>query len=193
MLYLFKFFSFKFPVKVFSIFFTTCILTSAFLQAKANEQALSVEYLHGTDDISGTRIAYRPYTFSINKFDWLGEAKLYFEASVGFWENSLENKHDTNFAIAISPVLEKKLTMIQDKYPLFLELGIGASLVRDRKFAGKDIGSHYQFEDRIGFIIKPSIHSPHEFGIRYLHYSNGGLNTKNPGLDFLSATYIRKF
>lgn len=158
-----------------------------------NKQAWSIEYLTGTGDISGLRAAYRPYTYTFNKFEWLGEAKVYFEASVGYWKNSNENKSDTNFAIAISPVIEKKITMIKDKYPLYFEFGIGASLVQDKKFAGKDIGSHYQFEDRLGLIIKPSEESEHEFAIRYLHYSNGGLNTKNPGLDFLGFTYINKF
>jgi lipid A 3-O-deacylase len=29
--------------------------------------------------------------------------------------------------------------------------------------------------------------------MRYMHYSNGGLNDKNPGMDFLNLSYAMHF
>ena len=98
-----------------------------------------------------------------------------------------------NLAVAISPVIVKQLTTVYDKYPLYLEAGIGASLVNDRHFAGKNIGSHYQFEDRLGFLLSLDEQENNQIALRYMHYSNGGLNSDNPGLDFLNVSYSYHF
>jgi len=83
--------------------------------------------------------------------------------------------------------------MLYNKYPLKFELGIGVSLITDTRFAGKDIGSHYQFEDRLGLIFEFGEQLEKSVAMRYMHYTNGGLNDDNPGLDFLNLSYAREF
>ena len=75
---------------------------------------------------------------------------LYWEVSFNFWEFGEDNQHESNFVLALSPVVSKTFHHVQGIYPLKWEFGIGVSLVEDTRFAGKDIGSHYQFEDRLG-------------------------------------------
>ncbi|MFT4810750.1 MAG: lipid A 3-O-deacylase [Paraglaciecola sp.] len=53
--------------------------------------------------------------------------------------------------------------------------------------------SHYQFEDRLGVTLAFGKQVKQSASIRYMHYSNGGLNDKNPGMDFLNLAYAYKF
>jgi len=161
--------------------------------ANAADQSIAIDYLHGEGDLSGIRLAYRPYHGQITQIDWLGDVDIYWELSVNFWEFGADNQHDTNYALALSPVISKQFAIIANKYPLKWEFGIGVSLINDTTFAGKDIGSHYQFEDRLGLVLEFGEKLQQSFAIRYMHYSNGGLNDKNPGMDFLNLSYAMHF
>jgi hypothetical protein len=192
--------------------FITCLF-SAYLTAKMNwrsglivfalalssfsvsakNQSMAIDYLHGEGDLSGVRLAYRPYHGQITQIEWLGEVDIYWELSINFWEFGADNQHDTNFALALSPVISSQFATVANKYPLKWEFGIGISLINDTRFAGKDIGSHYQFEDRLGLVLEFGDNLEQSFAVRYMHYSNGGLNDKNPGMDFLNLSYARQF
>jgi lipid A 3-O-deacylase len=161
--------------------------------ANAADQSIAIDYLHGEGDLSGIRLAYRPYHGQITQIEWLGEVDLYWELSVNFWEFGADNQHDTNYALAVSPVISSQFATIAGKYPLKWELGIGLSLISDTIFAGKNIGSHYQFEDRLGLILEFGDNLKQSLAVRYMHYSNGGLNDKNPGMDFLNLSYAVHF
>lgn len=155
--------------------------------------AVAVDLLVGSDDITGLRLAYRPHYYEINNVPYFDSLDLYWEVSVNFWEFGDNNQHQTNFVVALSPVIGKTFYHVNDKYPLKWEFGIGVSLVNDTKFAGKDIGSHYQFEDRLGLRLDFGKELEQSVSLRYMHYSNGGLNSKNPGVDFLNISYAYKF
>lgn len=154
--------------------------------------AVAVDLLIGSDDITGLRLAYRPYAYQLTDVPYFDFLDLYWEVSVNFWEFGDDNQHETNFVVALSPVVSKTFYHIDDKYPLKWEFGIGVSLVNDTQFAGKDIGSHYQFEDRIGLSMDFGKNLKQSVSLRYMHYSNGGLNSKNPGVDFLNLSYAYK-
>lgn len=156
-------------------------------------QAVAVDWLIGDDDITGVRLAYRPYIYELNDVPFFDTLDIYWEVSANFWEYGEQNHHATNLAVALSPVVSKTFHYINGKYPLKWEFGIGVSLVNDTRFAGKDIGSHYQFEDRLGLVIDVGENLQQSIAIRYMHYSNGGLNSKNPGVDFLNISYAYEF
>lgn len=169
------------------------VFTSIALPAAAHTQGVAVDYLVGEDDVSGIRLAYRPYYTELTEVPWLGRVDLYWEVSVNFWEYGEENNHQTNFVAALSPVISKQFATIAGRFPLKWEFGIGVSLVDDTRFAGKDIGSHYQFEDRVGLRMEFGESNENSIALRYMHYSNGGLNDKNPGMDFLNVAYAYNF
>lgn len=157
------------------------------------KQAIAVDALVGSDDVSGLRLAYRPHYLPVYQFEWLGDAEIYWELSLNIWEYGETNEYDTNLVLAISPVLTKQFAVLANKYPVKWEFGIGISMVNDTRFAGKDIGSHYQFEDRLGLLVDFGEDLSQSLALRYMHYSNGGLNSKNPGMDFLSVAYVYHF
>jgi hypothetical protein len=159
----------------------------------AREQGYAIDFLNGEGSTQGIRLAYRPFTHQVAEIPWLGKVDLYWEIGANFWEYGEQNSHQTNYAISLSPVISKKFATLWDQYPVKWEAGIGVSLVKDRKFAGKDIGSHYQFEDRLGVKVEFGQNKTSSLALRYMHYSNGGLGSKNPGMDFLNIAYAKSF
>lgn len=161
-----------------------------------SSQGIGIDYLHGEGKVNGLRLVYHPYINKINdeiaKAIHVTDIDMNFELSFNLWRFGEDNNYDNNLAIAFSPVFSRQFSTIYGK-PLKWEAGIGLSLVDDTKFAGKDIGSHYQFEDRIGLKILLDEHLNKSISIRYIHYSNGGLNDKNPGLDFFNVAYMIQF
>lgn len=166
----------------------TLSLTLFSAAGRANTQAIAVDYLQGEGDVQGLKLAYQqqmPWLHSISP-----KLTVLLEASANFWRYGPANSSDSNAVLAFSPVL---------RYPLGeqfglrwdLEFGIGVSLLDDTRFAGKNVSTHYQFEDRLGLV---AWFSPEQsVTLRYLHYSNAGFKKPNPGLDFISLSYAWYF
>lgn len=150
----------------------------------------SVDYIHGEGDVDGIKLAAR---YNAGVFEAISEdLRLYWETSVNFWEYGEHDAHDTNFVLAISPVLVTQIGHIKQS-PVFLEAGIGVSFLDDTYFAGKNVSTHYQFEDRLGLMMQFGKNNQHHVSVRYFHYSNAGLKKPNPGLDFIALSYQREF
>ena len=154
------------------------------------QQTVSVDYMHGFDDIDGLRFAYRPFE-QVLVTDWFGDISLNWEASAVIWEYGDNNTHSVSYAASITPVFTKQVATLYEKHPIIIEGGIGISYIGDQKVAGKDIGSNYQFEDRLGILVK--LDNYQHVALRYMHFSNGGFNNDNPGLDFLNFSYAYHF
>lgn len=108
----------------------------------------------------------------------------YWEASINFWDTDEENV----YAAAISPVFALYFRTGKGRFEPYVELGIGAALISDHSFAGRELSTSFQFEDRIGVGIRGE---RFDFHYRYMHYSNGGIELPNNGFDanVLGATY----
>lgn len=171
----------------FLLFSFLITFTANSVQAR---QTVSVDYMHGFDDIDGMRFAYRPLEQTFVT-DWFGDLKLYWEVSAVVWEYGENDTHSTSYAASITPVFMKQVATLNDQYPVYIEAGIGASYIGDQEVAGKDIGSNYQFEDRIGIFVE--LDKKQHVALRYMHFSNGGFNNDNPGLDFLNLSYAYHF
>lgn len=153
---------------------------------------LSVEYLKGEGRVQGLRLAYRPVEFHFTTLPLLGDANLYLEASTNFWQYDQPSRYQSNVALALSPVLKKQFASWYGK-PVLWEFGIGVTMLNKREFAGKDLGSYFQFEDRLGLLIELDPQHRKMLAIRYMHYSNAGLSSRNPGMDFLNIAYSWRF
>jgi lipid A 3-O-deacylase len=123
-------------------------------------------------------LEYWPYHSQIAEIEWLGEIDLYWELRVNSWEFGADNKHETNYTHALSPVISSQFATIANKHPIKWEFGIGVPLISYTRFAGKNIGSHYQFEDWL--VLEFGENLNRSVAIRYMHYPNGGLNDKKP-------------
>lgn len=182
--------SFIFSVRVNRAILRALVLTlfftglSQIAQAKSLQQAVAVDYLQGEGDVQGLKLAYQHHV------DWLHgldpRLNMLFEASANLWRYGPANSSDSNAVLAVSPILRYPLGQAYD-LNWDLEFGIGVSLLDDTRFAGKDVSTHYQFEDRLGLVawLAPDC----SLTLRYLHYSNAGFKRPNPGLDFISLSY----
>ena len=153
---------------------------------------LHVAYVQGEGDVQGLKVAVQRESAFFTQIlqDYGIAGAVSFEMSANFWRFGPENDTDQNVVLAVSPVLTFSLGNVFEK-ELLAEFGIGVSLLDDTTFAGKNVSTHYQFEDRLGLIYRLS--SEDSISLRYLHYSNAGFKKPNPGLDFIALGYSRAF
>lgn len=153
-------------------------------------QGAAINYIHGEGELDGVKLAYQVYLDTLQNIS--PDLEVALETSVNFWRYGEQHKHDTDFVLAVSPIL---------RYPLssghwvdtYLEGGIGVAFLDDTYFAGKDLGLHFQFEDRIGLAFRFGKTRKQTVSLTYLHYSNAGLSKHNPGIDLLNLAYSWRF
>lgn len=153
---------------------------------------LHLAYVQGEGDVQGLKVAVQRESGLFTQYlqDYGIAGTVSFEMSANFWRFGPENDTDQNVVLAVSPVLTFSLGQVFAK-ELLAEFGIGVSLLDDTTFAGKNVSTHYQFEDRLGLIYRLS--QEDSISLRYLHYSNAGFKKPNPGLDFIALGYSRAF
>lgn len=68
---------------------------------------------------------------------------------------------------------------------LSFQVGIGANYFTEKRVhQDKTMGTHYQFGDLVGVQWAFGPQSRYSVGYRFIHYSNAGISSLNPGLDF---------
>lgn len=72
----------------------------------------------------------------------------------------------------------------------FIELGVGISAFSRTKVGEKNLGSSFNFEDRIGLGAR---YERHTIGVRAFHYSNAGIKKPNNGIENYSLYYSYRF
>ena len=69
--------------------------------------------------------------------------------------------------------------------PGFLEVGVGANYFDQKQLnETKSVGTHFEFGDIFGGGFKFGAKQEYELGYRFIHYSNAGMSSNNPGIDF---------
>ncbi|MFC3093959.1 acyloxyacyl hydrolase [Alteromonas sediminis] len=164
------------------------ILSMQIVQLHARE--LSIDYLRGEGDVEGIKLAYRHNAFQLDKAS--PNLAVYVESSVNFWKYGSPEHYDSNFVVSLSPILQYTLCRCTHG-EIYAEAGIGISLLDDTQFAGKNVSTHYQFEDRLGIGYRFGEQLSHSLALRYFHYSNAGFKRPNPGLDFISFSYSKAY
>ncbi len=112
----------------------------------------------------------------------------------GYWEGSFYNlsahnrnlssfshKHVNIGALAAVARLERK-QRVQWGWP-YLEIGFGASLITHKEFGGRKLGTHFQFEDRIGVGIRFGENREYDVGYKAIHFSNAYIGSYNHGIN----------
>lgn len=136
-----------------------------------------------TDDGSMTYRAGTQFEFSNS---WLqsdmGRLTGYWDAGYTYWESG--NGSDSNNSLSFAPVFVYEFAG-QNMRPV-IEAGVGVALFSDTEVDGNDLGSAFQFEDRLGLGLR---FSGQEVGVRAVHYSNAGLQTPNDGVESYSLYY----
>jgi len=138
------------------------------------------------------RISYQNLLYYNDKykFDYLSEM------GVNVWKDdsrlSAADKltasaklNSSNISISYSRIVRKYLNN-----NIFLDLGLGLSLHNNDSMGGADLGSYYQFENRLGVGYE---RETYRSVLNLFHYSNGGLEGKNDGVDILMLSVSKYF
>ncbi|WP_350607881.1 acyloxyacyl hydrolase [Pseudoalteromonas sp. MER144-MNA-CIBAN-0113] len=172
--------------RLFVLVFTLFILATKAAYASSNH-GYAVDFLKGEGNVTGAKLAYQYHPQGMQNF--VGDARFYLESSVNVWQYRHDQQSQSNVVLAVSPVVQFPAFSVYNT-PFYVEAGIGFSLLDERYFAGKNLSTHYQFEDRIGLVA--------DFGetnvaLRIIHYSNAGFKSPNPGINFLTLSVAQRF
>ncbi|HSC84792.1 MAG TPA: acyloxyacyl hydrolase [Pseudomonas sp.] len=115
----------------------------------------------------------------------VGRLTGYWDAGYTYW---VGDDTASNNSISFSPVFVYEFAGSTVKP--YIEGGIGVALFSSTELEGNDLGSSFQFEDRLGAGLR---FSGQEVGIRAVHYSNAGIEQPNDGVEAYTLHYRLSF
>jgi len=115
----------------------------------------------------------------------VGRLTGYWDAAYTYWDG---DKTSSNHSLSLSPVFVYEFA--GERFKPYIEAGIGIAAFSSTELEDNDLGSSFQFEDRIGFGVR---FAEQEVGVRALHYSNAGLKQPNDGVESYSLHYRMSF
>jgi lipid A 3-O-deacylase len=116
-----------------------------------------------------------------------GHVSGYWDAAYTYWEGGDEasGAHSLSF----SPVFAYEFAGW--RYTPYIEVGIGVAFFSKTDVGEQQLGSSFNFEDRIGVGLKLS--DSKKVGLRAIHYSNAGIKDPNEGIESYSLFYTQSF
>ncbi|GAB3481183.1 acyloxyacyl hydrolase [Azotobacter salinestris] len=120
----------------------------------------------------------------------LGHVTGYWDAGYTYWEGGSGNDNYSGaHSLSFSPVFTYEFSGFG--VTPFVELGVGVAFFSKTRVGEQQLGSSFNFEDRIGAGIKFA--GGQKVGIRAIHYSNAGIKQPNDGIESFSAYYSHAF
>lgn len=137
-------------------------------------------------DYRKATLAYETPALWSHRFsgDW-GRLDLGVELGVSYWDSRREDP-TSMWQLSAIPILRW--------WPgesVYLEAGVGPTIMSRSEFAGRELGTRFQFGSYLGAGF--TIQDRHRIGIRYSHYSNASIKKPNMGLDIFQLTYTYRF
>ena len=117
-----------------------------------------------------------------------GYVSGYHEVSLNYWKYNTESIKGA----AYSPVFIYEFQLNRNMFP-YLEAGIGVSYISEKTIKGRNLSSHFQFEDRVGLGAKIGKQENHDLNLRYMHYSNASIKQPNQGISIFIFSYTYSF
>lgn len=111
-----------------------------------------------------------------------GRLTGYWDAGYTWWEG---DRASDNHTLSLAPVFVYEFA--GERLRPFIEAGIGVAVFADTRVEDRDLGSMFQFEDRIGAGLR--FGGGHTLGLRAIHYSNAGIKNPNDGVEVYSLYY----
>jgi lipid A 3-O-deacylase len=166
--------------------FPAAALAALTLGAVGAVQAADVTFAIGQSDES--TMVYRVGTQfdfgTLRQYD-SGRLTGYWDAGYTYWEG---DETASNHSLSLAPVFVYEFA--GDNLRPYVEAGIGLAVFSSTELEGNDLGSSFQFEDRLGFGLR---FAGQEVGLRALHYSNAGLKQPNDGAEAYTLHYRLSF
>ena len=115
----------------------------------------------------------------------VGRLTGYWDAAYTYWEG---DDTASNHSLSLSPVFVYEFA--GERFKPYIEAGIGIAAFSSTELEDNDLGSSFQFEDRLGVGVR---FADQEIGVRALHYSNAGIKDPNDGVESYSLHYRLSF
>lgn len=115
----------------------------------------------------------------------VGRLTGYWDAAYTYWDG---DKTASNHSLSFSPVFVYEFA--GERFKPYVEAGIGIAAFSSTELESNDLGSSFQFEDRLGFGVR---FADQEVGVRAMHYSNAGIKKPNDGVESYSLHYRLSF
>jgi lipid A 3-O-deacylase len=115
----------------------------------------------------------------------VGRLTGYWDAGYTYWEG---DETSSNHSLSFTPVFVYEFA--GETVKPYVEAGIGVAAFANTELEDNDLGSSFQFEDRIGLGLR---FSGQEVGIRAIHYSNAGIKQPNDGVEAYTLHYRTSF
>lgn len=114
-----------------------------------------------------------------------GHLGAYWDAAYTYWEG---DETAANHSLSFSPVFVYEFT--GERFRPYIEAGIGIAAFSGTEVEDNQLGSSFQFEDRLGIGVR---FADEELGLRLIHYSNAGLKQPNGGVETYTLHYRFRF
>lgn len=115
----------------------------------------------------------------------VGRLTGYWDAGYTYWDG---DETSSNHSLSFTPVFVYEFA--GETVKPYIEAGIGVAFFESTELEDNDLGSSFQFEDRLGVGLR---FSGQEVGIRAVHYSNAGLEQPNDGVEAFTLHYRQSF
>lgn len=115
----------------------------------------------------------------------VGRLTGYWDAGYSYWEG---DETSSNHSLSFTPVFVYEFA--GETVKPYIEAGIGVAFFENTELEDNDLGSSFQFEDRLGVGLR---FSGQEVGIRAVHYSNAGIEEPNDGVEAYTLHYRTSF
>lgn len=118
----------------------------------------------------------------------VGSLTGYWDIAYTYWDSGA--LYSAAHSVSFSPVLVYEFSN-RYRFTPFIEAGVGATLFSKTRVGEHNLGSAFNFENRLGFGLK--LPGEQRIGIRAIHYSNAGLKTPNDGIESYALFYSKAF
>lgn len=162
---------------------TSSALLALVLGASAPASALDVTVAAGrTGDSSEVlRLAVQSdFTRSWWQTD-SGRLSGYWDGGYTYWRG---DQSASNHSLSFAPVFVYEFA--GGRVRPYVEAGVGVALFESVEVEDHELGSAFQFEDRLGFGLR---FAGQEVGLRVIHYSNAGIKNPNDGIETYTLHY----
>jgi hypothetical protein len=129
------------------------------------------------DNLHGVRANL---SFQADAYIWKN-CNLYFIAGFGHWSSTHAAHYRSVNIVSAAPVF--RFYMLKtDVFSPFAELSIGPSYISKTRFADRNLGMHFAFQDEISLGLAMGKRKQASLSLSALHYSNGSLASMNAGI-----------
>ncbi len=115
-----------------------------------------------------------------------GHLTGYWDAGYTYWEGA---EYSGAHSLSFSPVFVYEFA--GEGVQPYIELGIGVAFFSKTDVGEQQLGSSFNFEDRLGVGLKLS--DTRKVGLRAIHYSNAGIKNPNDGIESYALFYSQAF